>query len=88
MKITTSKGKTFDAGFIYTPVTDTKAMMIEYNDSRKLSKIAADWEDVQTITQEDEIRPNVTRVYEGYTVLKNVARNATENGVRVTLSMP
>ena len=88
MKITTSKGKTFDAGFIYTPVTDKKALMIEYTDSRKLSKIAADWEDVQTITQEDEIRPNVTRVYEGYTALRSIARNTMENGVRVTLTMP
>lgn len=88
MKITTSKGKTFEAGFILASVRDKNRLMIDHKDERALSEIAADWEGAEEIVQADEANPGIEKVFRGYTVLAAISRNRSDNSVRVTLERP
>lgn len=85
MNITTSKGKTFDINFIHVPLRDGNRVMIDLADSRTLAKIAADFDGLTTITKTDDIRPNVTETYEGFTRLVAIQRNTAAGTVRLTL---
>ena len=82
MTLTTSKGKAFSAHWAWAPVNDEGDLMIEYDDARKISEIAADWEGCARITRESAEEGNA--VYEGYTEIRIVSRQ--KNGtVRITL---
>ncbi len=85
MKITTSKGKTFDILFISTGATFANRTLIELDDGRALSEVAADFEGLTTITKTDELRPGVSEVYSGYTRLVSAQRNAETGTVRLML---
>lgn len=85
MKITTSKGKTFDILFISSGVSIKGKALIELSDERALSEIAADFESVDTITKTDDLLPGVSEVYSGYTRLISVQRNTETGTVRIML---
>ena len=56
--------------------------MIEYDDARKISEIAADWEGCERITRESAEVGNA--IYEGYTEIRIISRQ--RNGaVQITL---
>lgn len=85
MKITTSKNKTFDIIFIGELMRDGNRIVIELVDNRKFSKIAADFEDVETITMTNSKKPNKKEVYEGFTHLAGIQENKAAGTVRITL---
>ena len=75
MKITTSKGKTLDANWAFGPTSESGSLMIEIPGNRRLSEIAADFEDNSRIEKTDEAKPGVTEIYEGFTELAAIQRN-------------
>lgn len=85
MKILTNDGKTFDITFIGALLRDGNRVMIELKDDRTLSEIAADFENLETITKTDSARPNVKEVFEGFTQLVSIQRNKATGTVRLTL---
>lgn len=85
MKITLNSGKTFDVNWIGASSRYGDKMMIELNDDRKISQIAADFEGVETITKTDKAKPNVKEVYEGYTLLASISRENADGVIRLTL---
>lgn len=87
MKITTSKGKTFDVNWAFGPTSASGSLMIELADNRHLSEIAADFEGNSKIEKTDKTKPGVIEVYEGFTELAIIQRN--KNGsVLVKLEKP
>lgn len=85
MKIMTNDGKCFDIIFIGALVRDGRRVVIEMEDDRALSAIAADFEGVETATKTDSERPNVKEIYEGFTQLVDIRRNTAAGTVRLTL---
>ena len=85
MKIATSKGKTFDIRFIGATLRGGKRMMIELEDSRPLWEIAEEFDGLSTITKTDSARPGVKEIYEGFSRLVGIQRNADNGTVRLTL---
>lgn len=85
MKITLSNGKAFDIRFIGTLLRNGNRVVIELEDGRMLSKIAAGFEGVETITKTDDKNPNVKEVFEGYNKLVGIQRNTAAGTVRITL---
>lgn len=75
MKITTNKGKTLDANWAFGPTSESGSLMIEIPGNRRLSEIAADFEDNSRIEKTDETKPGVTEIYEGFTELAAIQRN-------------
>lgn len=63
-------------------------IMIEVMDDRKLSKIAAAFEGVETIRKTNTNLPGVSETYEGYTELIDIRRNQNDGSVRMTLKRP
>lgn len=85
MKITTSKGKSFDIDFICAPLSTLKHIIIETRDSRPFSEIAADFDGLESIKKEDDMRgSSVFEVYEGFSRLVEIHRYA-DGSVRLTL---
>lgn len=82
MKLTTSKGKTYNADWADGPTIMQKALVIQLQDERKLAEIAEEFEGVKTIRRESEKEGN--KEWTGYTELLRVSR--TIKGV-VTLSL-
>ena len=85
MQITTSKEKIFDIIFIGALMRDGNRVVIELEDDRALSEIAADFEGLETITKTDSIKPNDKEVYEGFTKLVSIHCNKAAGTVRITL---
>ncbi len=85
MKITTSKGKTFDIRFIGATLRGGNRMMIELKDARPICEIAADFDGLNTITKTDDISPNEKTVYEGFTQLVGIHLNKENGTVLLTL---
>lgn len=71
MTITTDRGKTVEINYAWGPVRTTGELMIEIKaDTRKISEIAKDFEDVQTFERKDENEGNMT--FTGYTELRRI----------------
>jgi len=85
MELTTSRGQTFDIQYIGKVLTNSRRMMIELEDERRLSEIAADFEDVQTFRRAEITPEGKPDIYEGYTNLVDVHRNTAAGNVRLTL---
>lgn len=88
MQIVTSKGKTFDVNYIGTLILNGNRMMIDIDDDRCFAEIAADFDGLETITKTDAVKPGVKEVYEGFSKLVAMARNAQDGSVRLTLECP
>ena len=73
MKLTTSKGKTFEVGWMWGPVGADGLLMLEYADDRALSQIAADFEGCEHFHRESETEGD--RDWDGYTRLRSVVRS-------------
>jgi hypothetical protein len=85
MKITTSKGKAFNIGFICSPLSTPEHVIIETSDTRPFSEIAADFEGLEIIKKEDDTRESsVYEMYEGFSRLVEMHRYA-DGSVRLTL---
>ena len=72
MKLTTSSGKTFDVNWIDGPTFTSGDVVLQMEDSRKLSEIAADFEGLENLKRESETQGN--KEWNGYTVLQNISR--------------
>lgn len=72
MTITTSMGKTFNVDWAWAPVGSDKRLMIQYEDARRISEIAGDFDGLQSIIREDENEGDAT--YTGYSALVSVIR--------------
>lgn len=86
MKTTTSSGKTFETSMALISVRDSNRLMMDVMDTRAISSIALDFENVETLTQEDE--QHVEHVYRGYTEISAMSRNESDGSVRLTLKKP
>ena len=76
MTVTTSKGKTHDIFWMWGPVRTTGAVMLEVNDNRPLSEIAADFEGCETFKKMDDTKGTaIYEMYEGFTILSTISRN-------------
>lgn len=85
MKITTNKGNTYSAVYIGEMLRDGLRLLIDLNDERPLSEIAAEFEGLETITQTHELKPGIVTTYTGFTNLLEVHKNKAAGTVRVTL---
>lgn len=85
MELTTNRGQTFDIQYVGTALTGSGRLLIEIEDDRLLSEIAADFEGVQTLRKADSVQDGVYAVYEGYTRLVSIHRNMSTDTVRLTL---
>lgn len=82
MTLETSKGKTVEALWAWAPANADSDLMIEYEDARKISEIAADWEGCERITRESAEEGNA--IYEGYSEIRIISRQ--RNGaIQITL---
>lgn len=85
MKITTSRGKTFDINWAWVSTRRGDSLMIELKDDRPMAEIAADFDGVETFESKDEKKPNVKEVYTGYTKLIIMSRDNADGVIRLTL---
>ena len=72
MKLTTSKGLTYDVDWADGPTITSSGLLIQLQDSRSLAVIAAEFEGNETIKRESETEGN--KEWNGYTELLRVAR--------------
>lgn len=89
MKMTTSKGKTFEIDWMWGPTGLFGDLMLQYSDERLLSKIAKDFEGVEHFHRESEDEGDMD--WDGYTVIKSIIRPQYEqnpNVVQITLAKP
>ena len=82
MTLETSKGKTVEARWAWAPANADGDLMIEYDDARKISEIAADWEGCERITRESAEEGNA--IYEGYTEIRIMSRQKND-AIQITL---
>jgi hypothetical protein len=85
MKITTSKGKTFDINHIWEDARNDERLMIELEDDRPFSKIAEDFEGIEVFEKTDKKKPNSKEVFTGYTRLVNMSQENYEGVTRLIL---
>ena len=85
MKITLSNGKAFDIRHIGELMRDGNRVVIELEDGRSFSEIAADFESQKTITMTDTEKPNKEDVYMNFTKLVGINENKAAGTVRITL---
>lgn len=88
MNLRMSNGKSFNILWIGGPVGPSRAIMLSYYDSRSISEIASDFENVEKYEYYPEDRAG--EVYEGYTLLSgvNIDRNDNVPSVTITLNKP
>ncbi|MBQ8617663.1 MAG: hypothetical protein IJ418_09125 [Clostridia bacterium] len=60
--------------------------MIQTTDDRPLSEIAADFEGCEKIEKVDDGRAGVTEMYEGFTQLTGIRKNAQTGAIHITLA--
>lgn len=82
MTVTTSKGKTFDVNWMWGPVGVNDDLMLEYEDERPLSEIAADFEGCESFHRESETEGD--KNWTGYTGLRSIVRSG-RGRVQLTL---
>ena len=63
-------------------------VLIAFYDDREMSRIAADFENVATMSKQSSVQPSVKEVYEGFTQLASLQRNEPGGMVRVILAKP
>ncbi|MBE5800057.1 MAG: hypothetical protein E7321_08935 [Clostridiales bacterium] len=86
MKTTTSKGQVFEASRALVSVRDSNRLMMDVMDARSISEVAADFEGVETLTQEDA--QHVEHAYRGFTELAAISRNDSDGSLRITMKKP
>ena len=86
MRTTTSRGKTFETSRAMVSVRDERILMMDVVDARSVSEVAADFDGVEKLTQEDA--QHVEHVYKGYTLLTAISRNKSDDSKRITLEKP
>lgn len=74
MRIKTSKGNEYQVDFIDGPTYTTGQVMLEYQDTRRLSEIAPEFDGLERIDRWDENQGDKT--YLGYTELMSISRVA------------
>lgn len=84
MRIETSKGKSYEVNAI-APYAHKNQILIDMNDSRPFSEIAADFDGVEVITRVMVDDGSVYEKYEGYTKLFSLTMTANDR-VRISLA--
>lgn len=82
MNLTTSKGKTYSVAWMWGPLMSSGEVMMEMEDARALSEIAAELEGLDKMTYTDTYGRE--KVYEGYTDLRAIIRQGATGRVQVT----
>ncbi|MBP3647188.1 MAG: hypothetical protein J6K55_12285 [Clostridia bacterium] len=85
MKLTTSKGLTYNVDWADGPTITSSGLLIQMQDSRSIAVIAAEFEGNETIRRESETEGN--KEWHGYTEVMRVARVA-EGVVTIALAKP
>lgn len=86
MKVTTSKGKTYDAAWAFAPMRSTGQMMMEINDGRRLPEIAEEMDGCEEIrARRGEAEGEPETIYAGYTRLAGMTAGRTEGSMLITL---
>lgn len=85
MMLDLGDGVSREVAFITSVGNAGNQVMIEIEDERPLSKVAADFEGCETIVKTDNLREGVKQTYEGYTEITSIQRNAQTGTVRVML---
>lgn len=85
MKLTTSKGKTFDINYIWPTMRNGEKLMIELEDDRPMTQIADDFDGIEVFEKTDKKKPGVKEVFTGFTRLVNMSRENYEGVIRLTL---
>lgn len=83
MKITTTKGKTFDVNWAW---ADGANLRMEFIDDRSIEEIAADFDHIESFYRTSEEEGNM--VYDGYQALIAVIKNQPSKTVQLILSKP
>lgn len=74
MKLTTSKGKTYDVEWVDGPTTISGTVILCMHDARRLPEIAAEFDGLESLKRESEDQGNKT--WTGFTALNRISRNA------------
>lgn len=85
MKLETSKGKVFDVRVVAMSIRRKNQVLCEIYDSRPLFDIAEDFDGIVSFRKYDEALEGVSEMYEGFSRLVGVQRNAQDGTVRLTL---
>lgn len=72
MTITTSRGKSFPADWAWAPAGPREGLMLQIDDPRPLSEIAADFEGCESLHRASETEGDMD--FEGYTRLTAILR--------------
>lgn len=83
MRITTSKGGEYGVIYIDNPIQDRAMLMLAFSDPRRLPEIAAEFDGLAEVRRYDEQQGD--KVFEGYTLLKEIRRLPTDDRVCITL---
>lgn len=89
MKVTTSKGQTFEINWMWGPTGLYGYLMLQYSDTRSLPEIAQDFNECEHFHRESSEEGDMD--WDGYTVLKSIARPEYERNpdiVQITLAKP
>lgn len=81
-------GMTYEIDFITSLSNEKSQIIIEFDDSRLLSEIAADFEGRETIIRKTNNQPEISTTYSGFTELIDIRRNQANQSVRITLKKP
>lgn len=89
MKVTTSKGKTFDVDWMWGPIGNTRDLMLQLKDERPIPEIAVDFDGVEHFHRESETQGDMD--FDGYTILRGIIRPSYDfdpSKVQITLTTP
>lgn len=75
MTIKTSKGKTYDADWIDSPITNPDVLYLTMADGRRLPKIAAEFDGLTEIQRYSDTQGDKT--FAGYTRLREISTDRT-----------
>ena len=81
MRIETSQNKTYAVNWIDTSITNQNMLLAQFEDSRRLPEIAAEFDGLTEVRRYDENQGDKT--YEGYSMLACVTRIGNEVLIRM-----
>ena len=76
MKLTTSRGQTFEVDWMDGPTSADGRVWMQMHDERRLSEIAADFDGLEWMEKESE-HTGITR-YEGWSMVSMIKRESKE----------
>lgn len=81
MKLTTSKGLTYDVEWVDGPTITSGAVILHMQDDRRLPEIAAEFDGLESLKRESETQGN--KEWTGFTALQRISR--VDGAVQIAL---